>query len=865
MKKIFSAAVACMLLLSNGVSVLSQKTRNLSAKTKIIKKEVSETNIKLGKTEAFSDGGGVYLRWQTEAETKNLGFYVYRLNWRGRQQVNESLIPGGYLRSSESVAAGLEYSFYDAEGDLNSAYVIESLALDGQRQSFAPVPPKYVGDLREVSGQSAEQLSDSSEKTGRVVESNAINIPAELQKQFEANVLPPDITTQRWVAAQPGVKISVKQEGLYRVSRAELQAAGFDVNAPGNLWQLYTEGREQAIIVGANDSHIEFYGKGIDTPESATKVYYLIAGSQNGKRISTTILRPLAGIVRANNFSHSFIRKERSIYISSNILNGEEENFFGAVPIIANAPSPATVNFNLSAVDFSSQASTFELGIQGLSSTAHQILVTLNGEPLGPITGGGFVLMRQSFPIPTSFLREGNNVLQFQSQSGTSLPESIRVDYSRKYEANQNRLSFYTANYRTSTVSGFTSPNIRVFDLTYPDTPSRVDNLRIDNNSGNYSVNLPSNRGRVMYAVEDSAILQASSVAPNNPSTLATAAHNGEMIIVTYKDFLTQANDWANYRRGQGMSVEVVDADDIFDEFSYGSVNTLAMTNFFQYAKNNWQTAPNYILLIGDMTYDFRNYENRPFQNFVPTKLVDTVYEETGSDEALCDFNNDGLAEIAIGRIPAKNTQTITQLLNKTMAFESTVSGALDRGSLCASDSSTDYDFDGVCQRISNQLPTSMPKTFINRGQPDARNLLLTNLNTGKYMVNYAGHGTFGTWASTSFFSSPDALVMTNTPNYSLFIMLTCLNGYFLNTTNDGFAESLLKAQNGGAVTTWASTGKTTPDIQEIMATRFYNQIGAGNITRIGDLIRDSKETLVGGRDVRLSWTLLGDPALKVR
>ena len=91
------------------------------------------------------------------------------------------------------------------------------------------------------------------------------------------------------------------------------------------------------------------------------------------------------------------------------------------------------------------------------------------------------------------------------------------------------------------------------------------------------------------------------------------------------------------------------------------------------------------------------------------------------------------------------------------------------------------------------------------------------------------------------------------------------MNGYFIQNS-DSISERLLKNQNGGAVATWASTGLTTPDIQEVMATRFYNRIGvAATGTRIGDLIKDAKTTINAGRDVRLSWSLLGDPTLKVR
>jgi hypothetical protein len=60
----------------------------------------------------------------------------------------------------------------------------------------------------------------------------------------------------------------------------------------------------------------------------------------------------------------------------------------------------------------------------------------------------------------------------------------------------------------------------------------------------------------------------------------------------------------------------------------------------------------------------------------VPTKLVDTIYTETGSDESLADFNDDGLAELAVGRIPARTPQQVTDMLAKVTGFELTVAQA---------------------------------------------------------------------------------------------------------------------------------------------------------------------------------------------
>nr|MDQ3041432.1 C25 family cysteine peptidase [Acidobacteriota bacterium] len=219
---------------------------------------------------------------------------------------------------------------------------------------------------------------------------------------------------------------------------------------------------------------------------------------------------------------------------------------------------------------------------------------------------------------------------------------------------------------------------------------------------------------------------------------------------------------------------------------------------------------------------------------------------------------------IAIGRIPLRTALSVTLLFNKITTFEQTVTqGLTSRGAIFASDLPNGYDFEGFSNRLCQQLPNSVSCYKINRALPNANALLVGEMNNGRFLVNYAGHGNVTVWASSGFFSSTHAGQLTNT-NTSIYTMLTCLNGYFINPT-DSLSEVLLKNQNGGAVSTWSSTGLTTADIQDVMATRFYGQIGAGNFTRIGDLIKDAKTTINFGRDVRLSWALLGDPTMKVK
>lgn len=864
MKKTFSAVIAATLCFSSAVSSFAQKPRAIASKTVLKETRLFSSN------EAFSEGRGVWLDWQTGDETGILGFRVYRLTDGEKQAVTPGVIPGSNLSVTDRGSSGKQYNFFDPRGGLDAVYVVEAIAQDGSVQSSGKFITRYVSDLTGIAGESGEALMRAaSEISNPSKQTENLELPPDFEAETQSrnSGIEVDATdTQKWVAAQPGAKIGVKSDGFYRVTRAQLQTAGFDVNAATANWQLYANGAEQPINIGPNGDYIEFYGKGIDLTETDTRIYYLVVGTGAGKRIGTTVLRGVAGRVVSPNFRQTTVHRDYVNYINS-ILNGAKTNHFGKLVTTAGDANL----FSLTGVDFNAPTARIEINVQGFTLTPHQIRVVLNDNEIGSITGANAELMTGTFDIPTANLREGQNNLRLFSgaSNSNSFVEDVKISFNRKYSINQNRLSFYTTNYRTARVQGFSTAAIRVLDLTEADNPKFVDNLRIEPNGNTFDVVMPSSRGRVLYAFSDDAansgILSPVSVTANTPSTLSTAANAGGMIILSYKDWMTEAENWANYRRNDGLTVKVVNIEDVHDEFDFGLPTADSIRSFLNYAKNNWQTPPNYVLLLGDATYDPRNHSGAGSNNRIPTKIVDTTYMETGSDEALADFDADGLAELGIGRVPIRSGAAATAMLAKVNAFEQGLAQAHARGAMCYSDLPNGYNFEGVCTRLWQNLPSGIPQLLINRSAADARAQVLSAINSGKFIINYAGHGSVAAWDGNILHRN-DVPNFTNT-NANLIIanMLTCLNGYYIQLNSDGLSEAMVKKNEGGAIVSWASSGLTTPDIQEIMATRFYQQLNSSSMTRIGDFVKDAKTTIAGGLDVRLSWVLLGDPTLKIK
>ncbi len=229
---------------------------------------------------------GVLLQWHTSFEKDNLGFNVYRLSGGQRTRVNREIIPGSiFTNEAISLRAGNSYSWLDASGSTDSTYYIESVSLTGVS--------RVRGSLK-VAGVVGNRLSGAN-RAGAVGElPGEGNEGDQFEKQYPAAEAPQIISSEtieeQWfVAGQTGLKISVKKDGWYRVTQPQMAAVGFNPPDIGNL-RLFVNGQELGIRTSQSrgplsvNDYFEFYGQGLDTLTTDTRTYYLIAGTQLGRR-----------------------------------------------------------------------------------------------------------------------------------------------------------------------------------------------------------------------------------------------------------------------------------------------------------------------------------------------------------------------------------------------------------------------------------------------------------------------------------------------------------------------------------------------------------------------------------------------------
>jgi len=351
-----------------------------------------------------------------------------------------------------------------------------------------------------------------------------------------------------------------------------------------------------------------------------------------------------------------------------------------------------------------------------------------------------------------------------------------------------------------------------------------------------------------------------------------SAAKHADLVVLAGTGLHAAAQRLADYRSAQGIDSMVVDFDEVTDEFAYGLPDPHAIPSFLAYARSNWRRAPRYLVLAGAGTVDYRDLLGYG-GNLLPPLMVASDGGLFPTDASLADLaGDDGLPELAVGRVPAHSAAELNAYVDKVIAYESGADGAWVGSAIALADAPDQgADFGAGSDRVATFFDTAYNVDRIYLGTTaleDARSRLLHDLQAGASLVDYMGHGGLDRLASGGLLSSSDVATLGNGPRVPVLTAMTCAINRFAVPGVSSLGELLIDQAGGGAAAVWAPSGLSVHNEAQLLAERFYRHLGDTDGARLGDVVLRALQDFqgLGGSKAMIQiYNLLGDPALRVR
>ena len=536
------------------------------------------TAARLGARAAVRYGAAATrISWQTEEEASHLGFQVWRERRGVRTRVGRGLIPGSTFATGAHPLAGRRgYEAWDDGGQAGDRYWLEEVA--------AHAPSRWHGPM--VPSSAAESAGRRLRREGALP---AATFAAPPDATPQAPVVPrpalPELTPASACANPaawgPAVKIAVSATGWIHVDAAALVAAGLPAGTDPSSLALWADGQPVGLraLGGARLDAIEFYGRGTDTHDTGTRIYWLVAGAVHGRAIPVgpSASADSAAAVAGSSVAEVTLR-DRSLYVAA-LLNGRADNFFGAVL----STSPVT------------QVVTVPDPLPGQPAVAGRRVAggdrgRARGRRHAERDGAGHRVVERRCAVRAGAGASpgppGRRVQHRRLDAGRGQRRGRGGSPDRPLPAPVSGCRRPTGGDRVRrraphTRLGSAGPMSARSTSPDPDAPIELPGAPVSAPDGyGLVVQLPADgAARIVRAQSSAGLAAPDAVTANIPSGICQAA-GAEVAVIAPRAFFPALAPWVAARQAAGWSVELDDVEDVFDEMTFGAHRAAAITDF---------------------------------------------------------------------------------------------------------------------------------------------------------------------------------------------------------------------------------------------------------------------------------------------
>ena len=389
-----------------------------------------------------------------------------------------------------------------------------------------------------------------------------------------------------------------------------------------------------------------------------------------------------------------------------------------------------------------------------------------------------------------------------------------------------------------------------------------------------------------------------------------------DYLIVTHPDFSAQANRLADLHRQSGLSVHVVDVQAVYNEFSSGMQDPGAIRRFAKMfydraMQNDPNAKPKYLLLFGDGTYDPKNrlpnnnnfivtYQMPNSESMIDAMVVDDFFAMLDDAEAISAAD---MMDIGVGRLIVSSNLQAKQMVDKIEHYMNNGSDFYPPGNSCCMGTQSDKTFGDwrnqymvmtdnreggyfintdaepqyqVTQWLNPEINynklymDAFPKVVTAGGErfPEMVNAIDAGIQRGVLVANYIGHGGEVGLAEERVVGIDQINEWSNIHALHLFISATCEFTRFDDPKRVSAGEWAFLNPTGGAIAMLTTTRSVyfgvNSNIGLKLSERIFNRYGDGAAYEFGEIARRTKNAASVSSSNKRSFTLIGDPALRL-
>ena len=746
-------------------------------------------------------------------------------------------------------------------------------------------------------------------------------------------------------------KIAIAKQGIYQITGTQLKTLGFPLPIASTQLQLFnynlaqltekvtatvstalTENAIQVFDGGDNQidekDYVLFYAEGAlgwkqdastFTPThykntSHDSVFYFLSIGSNGKRIST-IDKINSSTTIVDQYDERWLIELDSVSIlnSGKLLLGPAmgqglgKQAKLSYPINMNGlvlSIPMNVIGRYAATTYQNPANfNFSINDNAIKTTAVAPISGLLYDESANISLDSFTY---TLNATTNLTSPASVNISFQADNAAASGWIDYIELSAK-----RKLGFWGTNsFGFRNVSSTLKGNIlqyqiqngdastEVWDVTNPAYPRKISTEFSVN--GLMSFTHHADTLHEFFAVKQQGYEVPTLLGPMNNQNLA-GMNVPDYLIISAPNYLNAAKKLQNYHATvNGLKTELVNVNEIFNEFSGGQPSPIGIRNFVKYLLNKAATnklaAPRYLLLFGIANFNSRNYNSATqipvFESAASTGVLtsypsDDFYSIQADNDDINNFMGIKKLAIATGRLPVRNTAEADTVVEKIINYQRNLNGGAWKNKITWVADDGDYnlhleDAEAISTHLQQKKQSwnqkkiyldlyAATKNIGGNTYPLVNSEIVQTVNEGSLILNYTGHGNFTRLAEEAVISQADVLQWNNATKLPLMITASCDFAPYDQPQLSPFGFDALMKNSKGVIGLVAASRLVFAYSNKQINDHFVQQLlvpdSLGNFLTIGEALQRAKIQAWSAGEDRMNafkFSLLGDPAMRL-